>query len=320
MHTLANTNSCSVTRFTGIVLLCLIVPSLSWAQQVPYLDYNPSIVSPAYKNDSGPLVGIDEAHTNFHTATGRYAAFANLAMRDGYRITRVEKVFSKEQLDFLDILVIANPIHGSNDRNWKLPTPSAYTHEEIEAVKTWVEQGGSLFLILDHMPFPGGGGKLAEAFGFKFSNGFAYLGNSLGSEPDEFAPGSGLLDCVITQGRNESERVTKMVTFTGSAFLPPAEAIQVLVFPDKSVSKEPKEAWKFVDGTKEIDISGWCQGAVMKVGNGRIAVFGEAASFTAQLAGSQKRRMGMAAEHADQNYQMALNIMHWLSDLEGMPD
>ena len=290
------------------------------AQQLPYLDYNPPIENPAYKKGEGPLVGIDEAHTNFHTATGRYAAFANLIMRDGYRVAQVKKAFSEKQLSALDILVIANPIHQSNDRNWKLPTPSAYTDEEIAAVKAWVEQGGSLFLILDHMPFPGGGGKLAEAFGFNFSNGFAYLGNSLGSEPDEFKPGAGLLDCVITQGRDEGERVTKMVTFTGSAFLPPEEAIQVLVFPEKSVSKEPKEAWKFVKGTKELDISGWCQGAVMGFGQGRVAVFGEAASFTAQLAGPQKRRMGMAADHADQNYQLLLNVMHWLSDLEGLSD
>jgi hypothetical protein len=28
--------------------------------------------------------------------------------------------------------------------------------------------------------------------------------------------------------------------------------------------------------------------------------------------------MGMAASHAKENYQMLLNVMHWLSDLEGM--
>ncbi|QXD26113.1 DUF4350 domain-containing protein [Opitutia bacterium ISCC 51] len=299
--------------FAGLMMVNIV-----FAQQVPYLDYNPPIGNPAYQKGEGPRVGIDEAHTNFHTATGRYAAFANLVMRDGYRVARIGKAFSTKQLSVLDILVIANPIHESNDRNWKLPTPSAYTNKEIEAVKEWVEQGGSLFLILDHMPFPGGGGKLAEAFGFKFSNGFAYLGHSLGREPDEFKPGSGLMDCVITKGRNETERITKMVTFTGSAFQPPEEATQVLVFPDKSVSKEPKQAWRFVKGTKEIDISGWCQGAIMKVGEGRIAVFGEAASFTAQLAGPQKRPMGMAALHADQNYKLLLNVMHWLSDLEGL--
>ena len=308
------------TQWLHFMALIVVAVTSVHSQQVPYLGYNPPIENPAYEKGQGPVVGIDEAHTNFHTATGRYAAFANLVMRDGYRVARVGKAFSDKQLDVLDILVIANPIHEDNDRNWRLPTPSAYTDEEIAAVKNWVEQGGALFLILDHMPFPGGGGKLADAFGFKFSNGFAYLGNSLGSAPDVYEPGSGLMDCVITRGRDDSERITKMVTFTGSAFQPPKEAIQVLVFPQKSVSKEPKQAWRFVKGTKEIDISGWCQGAVMKVGEGRIAVFGEAASFTAQLAGPQKRRMGMAASHADQNYKLLLNVMHWLSDLEGLPD
>ena len=111
-----------------------------------------------------------------------------------------------------------------------------------------------------------------------------------------------------------------MVTFTGSAFRSPKDAVPVLVFPENSVSKEPNIAWRFNKQTKEVDISGWNQGALLKVGNGRVAIFGEAASFTAQLAGPQKRRMGMAAPHADQNFQMLLNVMHWLSDLEGMPD
>jgi hypothetical protein len=300
--------------------ILLFTWSSLFAQQVPDLGYKPPIENPAYAKGEGPRVGIDEAHTNFHTATGRYAPFANLVMRDGYRVARVKKAFSDAQLKNLNILVIANPIHRRNDRNWELPTPSAYTDDEIAAVYKWVKEGGSLFLILDHMPFPGGGGKLAEVFGFKFSNGFAYLGNSLGSEPDEYKPGSGLTDCVITQGRNEDERVTKIVTFTGSAFQPPKEAIKVLVFPKNSVSKESEQAWKFVRGTKEVDISGWSQGAILKVGAGRIAVFGEAASFTAQRAGSGKRRVGMAASYADQNYKMLLNVMHWLSDLEGMPD
>lgn len=307
---------CSLSIFLFFMLL------LRWgdvfAQQVADMDYNPTIENPAYPKGKGPLIGIDEGHNNYHTATGRYAPFANLVTKDGYRVAQVKEEFSKEVLKDLDILVIANPIHEHNNRNWKLPTPSAFTDEEIVAVRQWVKSGGSLFLILDHMPFPGGGGKLAEAFGFQFSNGFAYLGNSLGPEPDEFKPDFGLMDCVVTQGRNEAERITKMVTFTGSAFLPPEEATQVLVFPESSVSREPKQAWEFVKGTKEIDISGWCQGAVMEAGSGRMAVFGEAASFTAQFSARQKRRMGMAAPFAEQNQQFLLNVLHWLSDLEGL--
>ena len=223
-------------------------------------------------------------------------------------------------LDRLDILVIANPIHNSNNRNWKLPTPSAFTDKKIESIHQWIQSGGSLFLIADHVPFPGGAEKLAEAFGFTFSNGFAYFPSKGPNRGDTFEYGSGLKESPVTIGRSQSERVTKMVTFTGSAFRAPEDAIPVLVFPKNSVSKEPNIAWQFDRRTKEVDISGWHQGALLKVGDGRIAVFGEAASFTAQLAGPQKRRIGMAAPNANQNYQMLLNIMHWLSDLEGMPD
>ncbi|CAN5713200.1 hypothetical protein BH23GEM1_BH23GEM1_06580 [soil metagenome] len=60
-----------------------------------------------------------------------------------------------------------------NVDNWKLPTPSAYTAEEIEAVRQWVSDGGSLLLVADHMPFPGATAALACALGFTFANNFA---------------------------------------------------------------------------------------------------------------------------------------------------
>ena len=58
----------------------------------------------------------------------------------------------------------------------------------------------------------------------------------------------------------------------------------------------------------------------MKVGKGRVAVFGEAGMFTAQLAGPKQRPMGMNAPEAKQNHQLLLNVMHWLTRVKGMPD
>ena len=62
-------------------------------------------------------------------------------------------------------------------------------------------------------------------------------------------------------------------------------------------------------------IKGWLQGGVVRVGKGRVAVFGEAAMFSAQLAGPNKAPMGMNAPIAAQNPQFLLNVMHWLSGL-----
>jgi hypothetical protein len=58
----------------------------------------------------------------------------------------------------------------------------------------------------------------------------------------------------------------------------------------------------------------------MKVGKGRVAVFGEAAMFSAQLAGRGGAPMGMNAPEAAQNYKLLLNVLHWLSRTEGMAD
>jgi len=46
-----------------------------------------------------------------------------------------------------------------------------------------------------------------------------------------------------------------------------------------------------------------------------VAVFGEAAMFTAQLAGPARMPMGMNHPLAKQNAQFALNVMHWLSGM-----
>jgi hypothetical protein len=41
-------------------------------------------------------------------------------------------------------------------------------------------------------------------------------------------------------------------------------------------------------------------------------MFGEAAMFTAQLAGASQTRVGMNSDYAEENYELLLNIIHWL--------
>ena len=81
----------------------------------------------------------------------------------------------------------------------------------------------------------------------------------------------------------------------------------------------PEGAFQFKPETPRVPVAGWCQGAVLGVGKGRVAIFGEAAMFTAQLAGPEKKSMGMNAPEAAKNYQFLLNVMHWLSNVAGMP-
>jgi hypothetical protein len=60
---------------------------------------------------------------------------------------------------------------------------------------------------------------------------------------------------------------------------------------------------------------GMLQGAVLLAGRGRVAVFGEAAMFSAQVSGAARRPMGMNDPGAAQNPQFLLNTLHWLVGL-----
>jgi hypothetical protein len=51
-------------------------------------------------------------------------------------------------------------------------------------------------------------------------------------------------------------------------------------------------------------------------GQGRVAVFGEAAMFSAQVVGPDKRPIGMNAPDARDNSRFALNLLHWLSAVQ----
>jgi hypothetical protein len=268
------------TLFTFILLLA--APGIAAGQQVADVKYKPPLPRPAYEAGKGPRIAIDEKHHNFHTADGRYKPFAELLRRDGYRVDALRQPFSAESLKAADVLVISNALHESNAEDWSTPGPSAFTKEEIAAVHTWVEKGGSLFLIVDHPPFPAAASDLAKAFGVEFVNGRATAGHWKPDGTDTFERETGLKDSIITRGRSDEEKVTKVATYAGSAFRPPKGAIPIMEFGPKSEARERKADEKGKIEIRTVPIEGWCQGAVMKVGKGRAAVFGEAAMFSAQ--------------------------------------
>ncbi len=297
----------------GIIGIILILDSDSGRQMGDHT-YKPVVDDPAYEQDKGPGVYIDEAHYNFHTVTGRYQPFARLLRKDGYRVLPLTEKFTAETLAKADILVISNALHKRNRSDWSLPTPSAFTPAEIEAVSQWVKNGGSLFLIADHMPLAGSSKALAAAFGFTFYNGFTFHEKSKG---DAFfkREDQSLRSHKITKGRKPAETVDHVVTFMGQAFEFPKEAEPLLVFDAGYTQELPETAWEFTESTPKMKVEGFAQGAVMSYGKGKLAIFGEAAMFTSQLVGKGKIPFGMTSKIASQNPQFLLNIMHWLSGL-----
>jgi len=168
------------------------------------------------------------------------------------------------------------------------------------------------------MPFAGAAADLARAFGVEYSNGFAAPGHHEDGKPDRFGPDTGLRSSVVTRGRAVDEEVTEVYSFTGSAFKPPPQATPILVFGPGAISLTPRRAWEFDDQTPKVAIDGWCQAAFVRVGRGRVVLSGEAAMFTAQVAGPERVKVGMNSPYAKQNVQLLLNLMHWLSRAPGM--
>ena len=287
------------------------MPGWLYSQQIADTTYNPVILHPAYGPGEGSVVFIDGGHHNFHTKNGRYKPFSNLLERDGYVVREYKGLFNQDKLTKGQILVISNALNETTVNDWFLPTPSAFTKTEIEAVKNWVYNGGSLFLIADHMPLAGAAEDLAEEFGFEFTNGFVF--DTLSSGPAYFnLKDKSLNESIITRGRDATESVEQIATFTGQAFKIPNDATPILIFNENYLNVLPDTAWVFDDETTRYSVKGWSQGAYKKFGEGRIVVFGEAAMFSAQLAGSERFRMGMNNEVAPENFQLLLNIIHWL--------
>ncbi|MDG2531713.1 DUF4350 domain-containing protein [Caulobacter endophyticus] len=274
-------------------------------QQAADPDADLSVARPAYPQGKGPRLAIDGGHNNFHTVDGRFAPFAAVARADGYRVSGLTAPLSAASLADIDLLVVANPLAAVNVGNWNLPTPGAYTPEEAAAVRAWVEAGGALLLIADHMPFPGGAEPLAKAFGFSFDNGFAQK-TSEGPEFFQRQDGS-LLDHPINRG------IDRVQSFTGSSFRAPPQAQPLLVLRGGWSVAMPQKAWEFDDKTPRHDGDGLLRGAALSVGRGRVVVMGEAAMFTAQVGGPQKRKFGFNAPTAPQNKAFLLNVLRWLA-------
>ena len=235
-------------------------------------------------------------------------------LQDGYQVNKHIGKFTLQSLAECDILVIANALHESNVGNWVTPNPSAFTKEEIALLDTWIAEGGALLLIADHMPFPGAAEKLAAVFGFQFYNGFAL--DTLNRQPSFFRKkDQNLHTNIMTMGLDSSQEVSEIVTFTGQAFQIPSDAQPILEFGDRYSLLLSDTAWVFSHNTQKLSAKGMYQAAFKEYGKGRVVVAGEAAMFSAQLAGPRQTKIGMNAAYAKQNYRLLLNIMQWLAGL-----
>jgi len=72
-----------------------------------------------------------------------------------------------------NILIIANAL-GAEGMGQAGASNSAFTEAECDAVRDWVQAGGSLLLITDHAPFGSAAESLAKRFGVDMSKGYTF--------------------------------------------------------------------------------------------------------------------------------------------------
>jgi hypothetical protein len=293
--------SVPVSLIAGLV--CFL-PAVAVAQeQLSDPAFDPRVAHPAYQSGAGPRVLFDEAHHNYHTASGRYKAFADLLTHDGYRITPNRQRFSPITLRSGDLLVIANALGAAEVESPAAEAP-AFTADEAKAVDEWVR---------------------AEKFGVQMSNALVVDkadGHHLEGYMEinlEFTPANGLLKAhPITAGRDATERIQRVVAFGGQSLgsAPNSECFLQL----------GTSAFDFHVATSErTSAAGRCMGLALRHGRGRVVIMGEAGMLSAQLVvedgptGKTTHPWGMNWPGLD-NRQLALNISHWLTGVIPLPE
>jgi len=295
------------------VLLLFLGTAFFLAQRADY-GWDPAIATPSF-TDAHPRVLIDEGHHNASLAgiTGRYWPFARLLRADGYSVKRGRELFTPGYLDGVQVLVIANasgapkpqvfgmniPIHTSLKRS-----DPAFAAAEIQLIRSWVEQGGSLLLIADHAPFGEAAAGLSSALGVTMHKGFVEVPDET-SDPLLFSRDNGRLgDHPIVNGDQPGTAVRRIMTYTGQSLDGPTGATMLLRLPETAVEYVPQ------GDTLVQRPAGLAQGLALELGKGRIVVLGEGAMVTAQV----NRRLPYGMNTADNdNCQFVLNVMHWLS-------
>lgn len=329
-------------------IACLaIVLTSTYGQQMADPTFDAKVARPAYTKNH-PTILFDEAHNNFHKSTERYKPFADLITNDGYSVTPNKEKFQAKTLAGYDILVIANAL-GAERQNLPEASQSPFTDQECDAVREWVRAGGALLLIADHAPFGAAAEKLALRFGVEMSKGHTRDADHHDADTGMatflvFSRDNKLLvDHAITRGRDATERISNVLTFTGQSLKGPDGSIAFLKLADTAFDSQPPDAnAKLVTLDRlpngdplppgvqiqgrapgpSVSAAGRAQGIALSFGKGRVVVLGEAGMLSAQVVrgpaatmmGKEEIQMGMNRKGID-NRQLALNIMHWLSRL-----
>lgn len=243
-------------------------------------------------------VGVDATHANRHTLDGTYQAFGRVVEEPAVRVPEQVVVRSvtgsritRPVLDELDVLVIAGP-------------EEAVTRREVRVIDEWVHDGGALFLVIDHHPYPGAVLNLAEAFGVELFDGWLHNGLRA-SELELTLEDRSLRPHPLTEG--PYGRVEHVFADAGAAYLVPEGA---------AVVGEVPVGWKMSlpDEGVTLDAAGMALITALEVGAGRVVINGEASMLTCQPGVHDPEALwGLCEPGREDQAALVGNAVHWLA-------
>ena len=307
----------------NMMIFSLLTSPWVKAQETNDREFKFEIRNPAFPQQKGPVVCIDEAHHNVHTIDKLFAPFVQVMRADGFQPIPLKGVIDGTSLSQCNVLILGNG--QANDMQsskfWTYPHVSAYSSLEINSMVRWIRSGGNLLLFADHSPAAGSASGLAALLGVQLLNGWANVtSQGQASHPEVIHRSDGAMsDHPILAGRAKGEQINSLATYGSAAFyhsefIKPiltfgqgANALVYLGDMGQRLSEIPQTEWP------RYNIEGWLMGGSREWGEGRIVIFGDVTACTAQIIGSEELTVGMNHSENSQNHLFCLNMLRWLA-------
>ena len=266
------------------------------------------VENPSHEMNEGPLIMFDSAHKNFFIQSHLIKPLVDLLLNDGYRVSFLDKEFSKSSLSQAKVLVVitALPFDFATERS--AADKNTFSRDELSELQNWVKNGGSLLAFSEHAPFDQAINPLLQKFEIESS-----IGTTIDTINYENKYGHGMIKFENSNLKknhptvNGKYKVERLVSFGGSALLGPKYE-NILKLDESSLNT------KHSTGIGP-EGRGNSQGLAGSYGSGKIAVFGDSNGFTAMVFNMQdgsKMYAGMNTEGYDwKNF--VLNTFSWLT-------
>jgi hypothetical protein len=119
----------------------------------------------------------------------------------------------------------------------------------------------------------------------------------------------------VTDGRDEGERVERVLSFTGQGLIGPEDSVPFLRLAPTARIAATREELRRAEPPDDRPSRWQAQGLALVHGRGRVVVMGEAAMLSSQLVDGDDGPTsfgGLSSPEID-NPQLVLNIVHWLA-------